>query len=164
MSEMQISPLDGALADWGVKGLPDRDDIHHDERPYWAQKLRNVGYEWSQIAWRCGYVSRASCVMDVRTYLQRAALEMAAEERAEALAMELQRLDELQTPYYIAAIQGDLKSAEFVLKVISQRSKLMRWEDTNAEAGGSRTLIITPENYQTELRRLVEGEVVDDGD
>ena len=164
MSELEVSPDDGALLNWGVPGLPDTEDIIPSERAYWAQRLRNVGYEWAQIAWRVGYGSRGACIMEVRTYLQRAALEMEAEQRSEALAMELNRLDELQTPYYIAAISGDLKSAEFVLKVMSQRAKLMRWEDTSADSGGTKTLIITPENYQTELRRLVEGEVVDNGD
>lgn len=163
MSEMVVRPED-VMADYGVPGLPDVEDIVPAQRPYWAHRLRMVGHEWIVCAYRAGYGSRQACVTEVRVYLQSIALELDAQQRSEALALELARLDDLQAPYYSAAIGGDLKSAEFVLKVMSHRSKLMRFEDAEADRGGSRTLIITPENYQKELRNLVEGNVEEPDD
>ena len=156
MNDLEVRPED-VLLDYGVPGLPDVANIKPAERPYWAHRLRMVGHEWIICAYRAGYGSRQACVTEVRIYLQEIALELDAQQRSEALAMELARLDELQSPYYAAAIGGDIKAAEFVLKVMGHRSKLMRFEDAESDRGGSRTLIITPENYQKELRNLVEG-------
>lgn len=147
-----------------VPGLPELEDIEDGERTYWAHRLRLTGLPWNEIAARVGFSGGVVANVEVRRYLQKEALELSSQRRAEALELELMRLDDLQSVYYPQALVGEIKAAEFVLKVMSQRSKLLGLEQGDTKDSGSRTLIITPENYKEELKRLVEGEVVDEGE
>ena len=134
-------------------------DAAPQEKVITAHKLRVRGMPWTEIAEYVGFASAKVAQVEVRRYLQRSALEMEATERQEMLDLELDRLDALQTAYWPAAMVGDIDSAKIVLKVISQRAKMMGFEKL-AEKGNvsSRTLIITgdPGAYVEQIKALVE--------
>ena len=83
-------------------------------------ELRKEGYVWREIATLVGMstegVYKAYNRAMVRT------LRPATEELRE---MELERLDALQLTYWQPAVQGNLRAADFILKVIDKRAKLL---------------------------------------
>ena len=92
-----------------------------------AIALRLAGVDFETIADRLDYASRQAAAVDVRRALE----EYRAEESAAVEAwreLEGQRLDRLQAAAWSAAVKGDLKAIETVLKVMAQRSKLLGLE------------------------------------
>lgn len=63
-------------------------------------------------------------------------------QKAELLALEVNRLDALQAPYFAAALQGDVRAAELVLKVISQRAKLLGLDQSVTVDNRTQTVIV----------------------
>jgi len=61
-----------------------------------------------------------------RKYSLKLAQTITTEEREIARFLEIERLNDLQNAYWADALTGDIKSAEFVLKVIAQRGKYMQ--------------------------------------
>lgn len=89
-----------------------------------AIALRMAGMDYATIAERLDYGSPQAASKD----LFRALRSYREEEEAkvdEWRQLESQRLDRLQAAAWAKALQGDLKAIETVLKVISQRSKLL---------------------------------------
>lgn len=92
-----------------------------------AIALRLAGVDFETIADRLDYASRQAAAKDVRRALE----EYRAEESAAVEAwreLEGQRLNRLQAAAWSAAVKGDLKAIETVLKVMAQRSKLLGLE------------------------------------
>jgi hypothetical protein len=89
-----------------------------------AITLRIAGMDWQSIADRLGYNSRGAACQDVTR-----ALEANLKEQSQAVDVlrdvETLRLDRLQAAAWPAAVRGDLKSIETVLKVIDRRVKLL---------------------------------------
>lgn len=126
-------------------------------------ELRLSGMSWAAIARECGH-ARAQAAHDTRErYLQRAALEMSRSSRAQALAEEVDRLDALQAPYWQPALDGDVKSAELVLKVILARAKLLGLGEFDGSVAVARTVVVTgdSEQYVATLKQLISGDAVD---
>ncbi len=89
-----------------------------------AIQLRLAGAEWQQIADTLGYSDKAAANKDVTRALEIAAKEQRAS--AEVLReTELQRLDRMQRGLWTAAIGGDVRSVEAVLRVMDRRMKLL---------------------------------------
>lgn len=89
-----------------------------------AIQLRLAGAEWQQIADTLGYSDRAAANKDVTRALDAAVREQDAS--AEVLReTELQRLDRLQRGLWTAAIAGDPRAVETVLRVMDRRMKLL---------------------------------------
>ena len=92
------------------------------ERENQVLELRKSGATWAEIASVTGYANASGAqkaYSRVVTRVQRESLD-------ELRDLELERLDRLQRSYWKAAvIDGDKKAAEFVLKVIAQRTKLL---------------------------------------
>lgn len=89
-----------------------------------AIALRMAGMDYATIAERLDYGSPQAASKD----LFRALRSYREEEEAkveEWRQLESQRLDRLQAAAWAKALKGDLKAIETVLKVISQRSKLL---------------------------------------
>lgn len=94
------------------------------ERRSKAIQLRLAGADWTQIADALGYADRAAACKDVTRALE----AHVATQRAGAEVLretELQRLDRLQRGLWPAAIAGDTKSADTVLRVIDRRMRLL---------------------------------------
>lgn len=83
--------------------------------------LRLEGKSWQQIADATGYRDRSGPQRAVERLLDTVEHHEAAKHRN----VESARLDALQARFWTAALGGDLKAAEFVLKVSGQRAKLL---------------------------------------
>lgn len=61
-----------------------------------------------------------------RKYAMKLAQTVTTEEREIARFLEVERLNDLQNAYWADALTGDVRAADFVLKVIQQRGKFMQ--------------------------------------
>jgi hypothetical protein len=132
--------------------------VAHD-RAYDAHQLRLAGADWAEVATRVGYADGRVASLAVTAYLQKIAVELAPDHRRDALQRELDRLDMLQFAYWQAALSGDDKAANIVLKVIDRRCTLFgldRPDDVLAVA--PRTIVISgnTEEYVAGLKAMVE--------
>lgn len=126
---------------------------------YTAYRLQQAGHDWQTIADSVGYQNAKTAEVCVRQYLQKAALEVSADQRREALELELARTGRLINAYWDIALAGEVKAAEFVLKVITLRARLQGL-DENAEKTNAttKTIVIagTPQEYSAALQAFVE--------
>ncbi|MGV0154163.1 hypothetical protein ACSW29_12575 [Rhodococcus sp. GB-02] len=83
--------------------------------------MKLQGNTWTVIAEVEGYADRSGPRHAVERLLDRVESARVADYRE----VEAARLDALQAMHWKAALTGDLKSAEFVLKVSAQRTKLL---------------------------------------
>jgi len=83
--------------------------------------MKLQGNTWTAIAEAEGYADRSGPQRAVERLLDRVESARVADYRE----VEAARLDALQAMHWKAALTGDLKSAEFVLKVSAQRTKLL---------------------------------------
>jgi hypothetical protein len=84
-------------------------------------ELRRTGETWDRIARAIGYANAAGAY---KAY-KRAVVRTLQQPTDELREMELDRLDRLQRAYWKDAIEGNHKSAEFVLKLIGKRAELL---------------------------------------
>jgi len=124
------------------------------ERSLVAHKLRLSGMTWQEVADKAGYPSDAAARVDVRAFLQKASMEMERSSRIEALQYEVDRLDQLQSAIWGAAITGDLKTIETILKIISLRSKLMGLDTAFDDHSGKTTTIVVPMDAASYVKTL----------
>ena len=91
------------------------------ERELAVVNLRVVGLTWQQIADQTNYAT----AMGAWKAYQRACKRTLQEPTDEARRIELDRLDALQRTYWDPAIQGNLRAADFVLRVIDRRARIL---------------------------------------
>ena len=84
-------------------------------------ELRREGKTWQQIA---NAVSYATPMGAWKAY-QRACQRTLQEPTDEARRIELDRLDALQRTYWEPAVEGNLRAADFVLRVIDRRARIL---------------------------------------
>lgn len=85
-----------------------------------ALELRKAGASFDQIAERLGYSDRSGAHRAVSRALQSVLKEPAEELRA----LEAERLDRLLLAFWNDALDGDVKAADRVLRIMDQRAKL----------------------------------------
>lgn len=104
--------------------------------------------------------SQVSSVLS--TTMSKASSELDAVTRQELLALEVARLDELQSTAWLQAINGDTRSADLVLKIIDKRSKLLGLDQQQTETQATvQTVVVTgnSDDYIEALRTIaVEGQ------
>jgi hypothetical protein len=83
-------------------------------------ELRTEGYVWREIAQQVG-MSTAG----VYKAYNRAMTRVIAPSIEEHRELELDRLDILQRTYWQPAVNGNLRAADYVLRVIDKRAKLL---------------------------------------
>ena len=123
----------------GLSAIPNSFDALF-PKPYYAYQLRLAGHDWPHIAAKLNYRSGPNAEDAVRKWLYRTN-EARQKEWAvtkdqmhtDAINSECDRLDALQAAYWQDAIEGDIPSANFVLKVIAQRAKLLGLETQAAQ-------------------------------
>lgn len=94
------------------------------ERRAKALQLRLAGVQYQTIADTLGYADRAAACKDITRALDMHTRE--AQQSADTLrTAEVMRLDTLQESLWSAALDGDVKSVDVVLKVIDRRIKLL---------------------------------------
>lgn len=103
--------------------MPRNNTRQPDERARAAKALdlRQQGRTWQTIANELDYKDRSGAYRAVQRLLDRTEFESVQEYRV----LEGDRLDALHAAYWPAAMHGDVKAAEFVLKVSDRRSKLL---------------------------------------
>lgn len=153
-----------AVADIGREGPTNhvtRDAVRRDRQKAHrmeAVQLRLAGLTYEQIADRLDMSKEGARQLVTRT-LESAANRSAEEMRAEENA----RLDRLQGAIWGAALGGDLKAVDQVLKLMDQRARL---NGLNAPTRImlSTTVRVEMEQALADLREIVEGEVIEDDD
>ncbi|MFT7025363.1 MAG: hypothetical protein ACJA07_004486 [Rhodococcus sp. (in: high G+C Gram-positive bacteria)] len=90
------------------------------ERARRCLKLRNEGHTWAEIAEAEGYTDESGA----RHAAGRLVDKMEVADVAEHRALEGARLDELHKAHWPAALKGDIKAAELILKILDRRARL----------------------------------------
>lgn len=94
------------------------------ERRQKAIELRNAGVTYERIATQLGYAGRAQVYTDIQR--ARKQVNKQISEGLDVLReQELDRYDRLQAAHWSAALQGDEKAANTVLRVFERRAKLL---------------------------------------
>lgn len=133
-------------------------DVAAPDRAHRAHQRRLGGADWSVIATEVGYANGPIAAMAVNAYLQKVAIEQGPDFRRAALALELARLDKLQASHWEMAMAGDLNAANFVLKIIIQRCRILGFDKAEElTAAPPRTVVIggTGEEYVATLKALI---------
>lgn len=121
-------------------------------KQYYAYQMKLAGHDWPHIAAKLGYNTAWAAESAVRRWLYKTNEKQSKQwavtkekMHADAVAAECDRLDMLQAAYWEDAVKGDLPSANYVLRVIQQRAKLLGLEAT------------TTAQVTTQLNTLVVG-------
>lgn len=120
-----------------------------------AHSLRKEGKGWNVIADEVGYDNGEVARQMVARTLKRASLNLSQERLDEILAMELSELAELQDAAWPAAMMGDTKSIDAVLKVKAQVHKLLGF-DRREEKITNQTLIVPADRFVETLKEAIE--------
>lgn len=91
------------------------------ERERQVVELRRTGATWEGIAIAVGYSNAGGAY---KAY-QRAMARVFDQPTKELRNTELDRLDRLQRAYWKDAVDGNVRSADFILRVIDKRAKLL---------------------------------------
>jgi hypothetical protein len=143
------------------------------ERAYRVYKARRAGKSWQEIAEDERYPSAAAARYDYDRYMDEARSLVVEKSQKETLALEVSRLDYLQTRIWGAAEAGSLAAIREIRGIIMDRAKLVTVIDMMKEADTDdrgRTVVVmqTPgESYLERLRRVAGDDtfdVQDDGD
>lgn len=103
--------------------------------------LRCAGLSIPQIA-QSLQMDEDDVIWRYRDYQVKLAKNVGLEKREQQAHMVTAQLDSLQYPYYELAMQGDIKAAEFVLKVIQTRMKLFNLDAANPNTDEGRHQIL----------------------
>jgi hypothetical protein len=123
----------------GVKATPNTSSssprsIRAAQRRAEALNLRVQGYTFEVIGKHLG-VSKAQAARDIDAALA----EITTEPAKQLLAMELRRLDELQSAHFHNATEGDPTATNAVLRIMAHRAMLLGW--SRDQQGAARVVI-----------------------
>ena len=107
------------------------------EREARAVQLALARRSYDDIAKELGFANRSGAWKSVHRALKREVVEGARDLRD----VEMARLDALQAAYWSRAVDGDVKAATIVLRVIERRSRLLGL-DRVEQAGAPNSLVI----------------------
>lgn len=125
-----------------------------------ALELRRAGKSLFEIAEELQLTEYAVTGLVHRAIAEASALVNSAT-KTELLALEVQRLDQLQTAVWDAALSGDLKAVETTIKLIQARTKLLGLEDDPNAGTRVRAVVIPPGmgEYAMSLEMISRGEI-----
>jgi hypothetical protein len=112
-----------------------------------AIQLNLAGVDYERIAEQLGYKSVQHVSVDIHRALenhlkeQRLALDLHVQ-------LELDRLERLQAAFWGAALQGDPKAGDMVMKIMARRAKMMGTDST------LKVEITTIDQVEAEIREL----------
>jgi len=134
--------------------------IIQDERNEMARKaleMRRSGRSLWSIAEYLGISERKANTLIADTLKEAADLVDAGHKRS-LLAMEVDRLDELQSAVWQDAISGDRQAVETALKIIQARAKVLGLDNMPTSTITNNTIVVagTSEEYVAALRRVAE--------
>jgi len=137
-----------------------------DERNEKARKaleMRRSGRSLWSIAEHLG-ISERNVNTLISDALKEAADLVDAGHKRSLLAMEVDRLDELQSAVWQDAINGDRQAVETALKIIQARAKVLGLDNMPTSTITNNTIVVagTSEEYVAALRRVAELPVITD--
>lgn len=112
------------------------------EKALRAYRLRQQGYSWWEVA-EDVQISEAMAGKLINEQLEEAAKLIDEGTKRTLLALEVDRLDQLQKAIWRQAIGGDLRAVETVLKIISTRAKLLGLDDITVNNITNNTVVIS---------------------
>lgn len=128
-----------------------------------AHRLRGSGLDWSEVAGLTGYPSGVAAKAAVFAWMQEAAITESTEQRAQAYAEEVARLDRLQKEWWDAAVGApgvdrDLDAARFVLQIIQVRARLRQLDKPQLVETAGEVLVIhgSEEEYVAAMKAIAE--------
>lgn len=111
----------GSSRPTGARGQKQPPTAEQAARQLQALELRRAGVDYQTIADKVGYTNKGTAYAAVQAALRRGFVEPAKELRE----LEADRLDRLQAAVWSAAIRGDVKAVDRVLRISDQRAKLL---------------------------------------
>jgi hypothetical protein len=148
--------------------------VFPDDRRELNQRIyhyKRAGESFDEIAERLN-LGASEVIRGYRNYMKEIVAEYSLHEREHIVAMELDRLDQLMQPFYIAGTQGEKEGAEVYLKIAAHRAKLLRLDQPTPDElrGQTQVIVVTgsKEEFEQALKegqmRQVTGPDRDDGD
>ena len=127
-----------------------------------ALEMRRSGKTWWQIAETLKISERYAANL-VHKALEEAANLVDHGAKQQLLALEVDRLDNLQQAVWQDAIGGDLKAVETALRIIQTRSKVLGLDNMPTSTVTNNTIVVTgtSEEYVAALRRVSEMPVLE---
>lgn len=92
--------------------------------------LKMAGFSFELIASKLD-ISQKEATQLYKDFKTQRAATLSPDERRASLELQMDRLEDLQSSYYGVATAGDLKAAEYCLKLIQEQNKLMRLYDAD---------------------------------
>lgn len=120
-----------------------------------ALELRKAGHTWWHIAENLGVTETAASNLVSHAIAEAAAMVDEGAKRA-LLALEIERLDELQRAVWTDATSGDIRAVEAALKIIQARSKVLGLDNITGNTVTNNTIVVagTSEQYVDALRKI----------
>ena len=115
-------------------------------------ELALAGHSYDEIALEVGYQNRGTAWRAVQDSLNSRIAEAVTEYRD----LELARLDALQAAHWPQAVDGSVRSADLVLRVIDRRMKLLGLDRIPKQDDQPRTLIVNAPDWDEDgyIRQL----------
>jgi len=126
-----------------------------DEQARLAYEMRQDGKSWYSIAKALGLTESAAS-QSVARAMEQAAAYVSTESKRQMLELEVARLDRLQDAYWAQAMGGNLRAADFALRVIQARAKVLQLDTIPETNITNNTLVVTgsSEEYVAALRAI----------
>lgn len=120
-----------------------------------ALAMRKMGRSWWDISETLG-ISENQASQLVSVAINEAAALVNEGMKRSLLAMEVERLDDLQAAIWSDAIGGDLKAVETTLKIIQARAKVLGLDNIQTTSVTNNTIVVagTSEEYIAALRQV----------
>jgi len=127
---------------------------------YELWKLRQQAIPWKEAAGMTGYASIGVAKMALAAFLQQGALERTAEQRAQALALSVERYERIIQAYWEDAIVSRKpEAAAVILRAMAQSDRVQKLDADEVSIVAPRTIVVAadPEAYVATLRAVAEG-------
>jgi hypothetical protein len=126
-----------------------------DERAHLAYEMRQDGKSWYSIA-KALNLTEGAAQHSVTRAIEQAAALVSEESKRQLLALEVARLDRLQDAYWAQAMGGNIRAADFALRVIMARVKTLQLDVIPETSVTNNTLVVagSSEEYVAALRAI----------
>lgn len=129
-----------------------------------AYQMRVQGMSLSDIANELHLGNTSSVNKIVNDRFKFEAEFMSGDEKQGILALEMARLDKLQSSIWQSAVYGDPKSVDLVLKIIAMRVKITGVDQPDAQLNQQTVLVIggAEDNYVKKLKEISDDPTIPD--
>jgi len=123
-----------------------------------AYEMLLRGLSLGEIAQEMGYSTPVEVNRAIKERYAVEARDLSAEERQGILALEVARLNKLQSAVWESAMYGEPKAVDSALKIIALRSKLLGLDQPEAQTNQNTVLVVggAEADYIEQLKRMTE--------